>query len=68
MSTELLNNTVNKSQGNMALPKHRCSNAASSGYHNTTITQENDLKSNIIKMIKALKEEMDRHRTEMQKI
>lgn len=66
MSTELLNNTVNKSQGNMALPKHR--STASSGYHNTNITQENDLKSSIIKMIKALKEEMDRHRTEIQKI
>jgi hypothetical protein len=58
--------TINKSQGNMTPPKHSYSTTASPGYPNTTETQENYLKSNIIKMIEAFKEKMNNSLQEIQ--
>jgi hypothetical protein len=42
----------------MIPPKHSYPTTASPGYPNTTKTQENDLQSNLIQMIEAIKEEM----------
>ena len=59
-------NTTNKSQDNMAPPEHNCPTAASPGYPNTTITEEDDLKSNFITMIEAFKEEINKSLKEIQ--
>ena len=45
-------NTINKSQVKMTPPKNSYTNTASPSYTNITKTQENDINSNIIKMIK----------------
>ena len=59
-------NTINKSQGNMAPSEHSYPTTPSPGYPNTTKTQENDLKSNLIKMIEAFKEESNKYLNEIQ--
>jgi len=52
----------------MTPPRHTYpTTAASPGYANTTKTQENDPKSNLIKMIEAFKEEMNKSLKETQK-
>ena len=50
-------NTEHKNQGNVALSAQSYSTPASPGHLNTTEAQENDLKSNLMKMIEAFKEE-----------
>lgn len=59
-------NTINKSQVKMTPPKNSYTNTASPSYTNITKTQENDIKSNIIKMIKCFKKEMNMSLKEMQ--
>ena len=44
----------------MTPSEHSYPTTACPGYSNTTKTQENDLKSNLIKMIKAFKEEINK--------
>jgi hypothetical protein len=46
--------------------EHSSSATASAGYPNTIKAQENDLKSSLIKMLKAFKEEMDKSIKEIQ--
>lgn len=58
--------TVNKRQGDMAPAKHSHPAAANPGDPNTTETQENNLKSNLTKMVEACKEEVDKFLKEMQ--
>jgi hypothetical protein len=53
-------NTINKSQGNMGPPEPSYGTTASPGYSNTAEAQENDLKSNLMKMIEAFKEKMNK--------
>jgi hypothetical protein len=45
-------------QNNMTISGHSYLTTASPGYPNTTETQENDLKHNLMKIIGAFKEEM----------
>lgn len=66
MTTGLFKNIVNKSKGNMPPPKHRYPKNASPVYHNTTVTQENDIKYNIIKMIEVIKEKINRSLKEIE--
>jgi hypothetical protein len=47
-------NRSNKYQDSMTQSKHTYSTTASPGEPNTNETQENDLKSNLIKMIRDL--------------
>jgi hypothetical protein len=49
-------NTINKSQGNMPLPEPSFPTTASYENFHTSESQENDLKSNLMKMIEAFKE------------
>jgi hypothetical protein len=50
-------NTINKNQGIVRPSEHSYPTTASLRYPNTTEMQENDLKSNLKKMIRAFKEE-----------
>lgn len=50
----------------MTLSEHTCPPTASPGYPNTTQAQENDLKSNLIKMTEAFKEQMNKSLKEIQ--
>jgi hypothetical protein len=59
-------NTINKSQGNMVLTEPRYPTTASSEYLNTAESQENNLKSNLMKMIETFKEEMNTFLKEIQ--
>jgi hypothetical protein len=52
-------NTVNKSYSTMACLWQNLPTTASPGYPNTMEAQENHLKSNLIKMIEVVKEEMN---------
>ena len=58
-------NIINNSQGNMASPKP--SFPTSLGYCNIAKAQENDLKSYLMRMIEAFKEEMNKSLKEIQK-
>ena len=49
-------NTINNSQDNMAPPELSYPTTASPGYSNIAEAQENDLKTNFMKMIEVLKE------------
>ena len=51
-------NTINKIQGNIALPQPRHPITASSGYPNTDQVQENDFESNLMEMIEVFKEKI----------
>ena len=51
-------NTNNKTEQYDTFRTHRYPITASLGYSNTAEAQENDLKSNLIKMIEAFKEEI----------
>jgi len=57
--------TINESQGNVTPPENSYSTTARLGYPNTTEAEENDLKSNLIKMIEAFKEEMNKFSPDM---
>ena len=50
----------------MTYPQLRYSTIASSGYPNTIKAQENDLKSNLMNMIDAFKEEINKCLKEIQ--
>jgi hypothetical protein len=50
----------------MIRSEHSYPITANSGYRNTIKVQENDLKSNLIKMIEAFKEEMSKSLKEVQ--
>jgi hypothetical protein len=52
--------TINKSQGNMGPPEPIYTTTGSSGYAYTAKTQEDYLKSNLIKMIEPVKGEMSK--------
>lgn len=49
-------NTIDKSQGDRTPSKHSYPTTASPGYPNTTKTQEDNLTSDLIKMIEAFKD------------
>ena len=51
----------------MIRSEHSYPITANSGYRNTIKVQENDLKSNLIKMIEAFKEEMNKSLKVIQK-
>jgi hypothetical protein len=51
-------NTINKTLGNMAPPEPSCSATENPGYPNKIDAQQNDLKSNLMKMIEAVKKDM----------
>jgi len=51
-------NTINKTRDNMSLPEHSYCIAASLVYHNVAEAQENDLNTNHVKIVEALKKEM----------
>jgi hypothetical protein len=53
-------NTINKSQGSKAPTEPSYPITASPGYFNTTEAQENDLKSNLVKMIESFEDEMNK--------
>ena len=53
-------NTINKSYGNMEPPELSYPMTASPGYPNTLEAQENDLKSNLRKIIVTFKGEMNK--------
>ena len=57
---------LTNARGHMILPKHRYPTTTNCGYPNTTETQVNDVKSNLIKMAKAFKEEMNTSIKEIQ--
>jgi len=59
-------NTMNKNLGNMTPSEHKYPTIANPGYPNTTKEQGNDLKSNLVKMIEAFKEEMYKSFKEIQ--
>lgn len=50
----------------MIPPKHSAPTAEDPGYPNTIETEENESKLNLIKMIEAFKEEMDKFLKEIQ--
>ena len=58
--------TINKGHSHMTPLEHTYMSVVSPGYPNTTKAQENDLKSNLIKMIEAFKEEMNKSLKEIQ--
>lgn len=58
-------NTIN-TQGNMAPPEPRYHTTVAPGYSNTGEAQENNLKSNLMKTIEALKEEINKSFKEIQ--
>lgn len=58
MARDLWKSTINKSQGNVTLSEHRYPTTASPRYPKTTKTQENCLKSNILKMTGAVNKEL----------
>ena len=66
MNKRKLNKTINNSQGNMIPPEPNCPSSASAGNSNTAEAQENYLKSNLMKIIVALKEEMNMFLKEIQ--
>jgi hypothetical protein len=53
-------NTINRSQGNMMPLEYSFPTKASSRYPNTTKAQENDHKSDHIKMLEVFKEETNK--------
>ena len=55
--------TIYKSQGNVPPSELSYATTASLGYPNTTEAQENDLKSNLIKMMEVFKEERSKYET-----
>ena len=55
MDKRQLKNTINKNWGNMTRSEHSYPSTASMESPNTTKTKENDLASNLIKMIEAFK-------------
>jgi hypothetical protein len=57
---------INKSQGNLIPLEHSYCTTASPGYPNAMETQENGLKSNLIKMIEAFKKKMNKPLQEIQ--
>ena len=59
-------NTVNNGQGNTAPKELNYVTTASPGHPNTAEAQENDLQSNLIKMIEAFKEETNKSLKEIQ--
>jgi hypothetical protein len=59
-------NTNNKSQGNMTPSEHSYPIIASPRYPNSTEAQENDCKSNLIKMIESFKYEINKSLKEIQ--
>jgi spore germination protein YaaH len=59
-------NTFNNTQGNMALPEPSYPITAHPGYSNTVEAQENDLKSNLMKMIVVFKEQINKLLKEIQ--
>ena len=50
MFKDQVQNTINKSKGNMAPPEPSYPTTVSRGYTNTTETQEKDLNSNLMKI------------------
>lgn len=58
-------NTINN-YDNMEPPKPSYPTIASSKYSNTAKAQENNIRSNLVKMIEALKEEMNKYLLEIQ--
>ena len=62
-----IKNTIHKTQVSMAPPEHNYSSTANARYPKETEAQEEDLKSNLIKMIKEFKEEMNKTLKEIQK-
>jgi hypothetical protein len=61
------NNTTNKIQGHMSPSDHSYPTTVCPGYPNITEPEENDSKSNLIKLIEVLKEEMNTSLKEIQK-
>lgn len=59
---------TNKSQSNMALSEQSYSNTTSPGYPNINEAQENDLKSNLIKITDAFKEAVNKSLKKYRKI
>jgi hypothetical protein len=59
MAKGQLMNTNNNIQGNIVPPKPRYPTTTSNGYTNTTKAQEDNLKTNVLKMIEDFKEEMN---------
>ena len=55
-----LKKTVNKIQVNMIPPKPSYLATTNPGYPNETEAQEDNLKSNLIKMLEAFKEDMNK--------
>jgi hypothetical protein len=66
MLKEQHKNTINKSKGNMVPPDPSYPPITNPEYPNETEAQEKDLKSNLIKMIEAFKEDMDKPLKEIQ--
>lgn len=66
MSKGQFKNIINKSQRSMAAPESSQLTTASSGYSNAAEIQVNDLKTNFMKMIEALKEQMNKSLNKIQ--
>lgn len=60
-------NTINSRHGNMSLPEPGYPTIAGSEYSNINKAQENDLNTNYMKMLEALKEEINKSVKEIQK-
>lgn len=60
-------NTIKNNQGNTAPPDPSSPTIASPEYYNTAKAQENNPKSNLVKIIEAFKEEINKSFKEIQK-
>ena len=59
-------NTINNSQGNMIPPESSYPTTGSPGYSNIAEAQDDDPKTNCMKMIEVFKEEMNKSLKEIQ--
>ena len=66
MARDQHKNKINNRQDNLASPEPSYPTTASPEYSDITEAQENDLKSNLMKMTDAFKEEMSKSLKEIQ--
>ena len=66
MAKEQNKNTINKSQGTIALQERSHPAIATPKYLNTAEAQEDDLEANLVKMLGTFKEKMNKYLKETQ--